>query len=348
MTARYATPLLTFLALLSAPTLAADPPPPVTARLEYVVARGCPPEFVLRGEFGRRRGYDPFVENAPLRVVATITRGKFALAGLLEIYDSDGKLVWSQPTYPGTDCQEVVVEMAGLLAFRFDPRVSEPLVKPPPLTPPTPPTPPPPPLPKPEPEPTPPPRLVTAPPPAPPKRTFQLVAGLDGVSRAFITPSVNAGIALWAGVNLIDMPLSFELDLRASGSLVPADVSFAYHPHIAVGSSYISGVFAGCGHIRGNTISLCPVLEVGRMSFSKAGPLGEVLGRAATVIAVGGRVAYDLHVSEQFFFRGLIELDGVPKPAAAMGDAPPGKEASSVLSSSPVSLSGGIGFGVSR
>ncbi len=65
MTARYATPLLTFLALLSAPALAADPPPPVTARLEYVVARGCPPEFVLRGEFGRRRGYDLFVEDAP-------------------------------------------------------------------------------------------------------------------------------------------------------------------------------------------------------------------------------------------------------------------------------------------
>ena len=80
MSARCTAPLLIFLALLSAPALAADPPSPITARLEYAAARGCPPASVLGAEFARRMGYDPFVESAPLRVVATIVREKNALA----------------------------------------------------------------------------------------------------------------------------------------------------------------------------------------------------------------------------------------------------------------------------
>ena len=128
-------PLTVALALLSAPAAAKaplPPPPEVHTRLTYTVAPGCPPESVLRGEFGRRRGYDAFVKDAPFLVVATLKRGKRSWDGLLEIYDSADKLIWSRPTSPNKNCLEVVVEMAGALSFRFDSRVSEPLVEPPP------------------------------------------------------------------------------------------------------------------------------------------------------------------------------------------------------------------------
>lgn len=93
----------------TSPARAADPPLSIPARLEYVPAPGCPPESVLRAEFARRMGHDPFVESAPLRVVATITREKNALSGFLALYDNDGKLIWSKPsTQPTWQCAALV------------------------------------------------------------------------------------------------------------------------------------------------------------------------------------------------------------------------------------------------
>jgi hypothetical protein len=92
MTARYATPLLTFLAVLSAPAVAVASAPPTTARLEYdVPAPGCPTAAVLRDEFTRRVGYDFVVEDAPLRVVVKIAREKGALASSLSVHAGAGK-----------------------------------------------------------------------------------------------------------------------------------------------------------------------------------------------------------------------------------------------------------------
>ena len=109
--------------LCAAPAVAADPPPIITARLEYEAAQGCPAVSVLRAEFARRQGHDPFDEVAPLRVVATIAREKGALAGSVKLYDSADKLLWTRPTTPAMDCQTVVLEMAGALAVRLDPKV---------------------------------------------------------------------------------------------------------------------------------------------------------------------------------------------------------------------------------
>ncbi|MEO7590155.1 MAG: hypothetical protein ABI134_02990 [Byssovorax sp.] len=152
MSARIAAPLLALLIVLSAPALAADPPPSVTARLEYdVPAQGCPPASVLRDEFARRLGYDFVVEDAPLRVVVKIAREKGALASSLGLYDSAGKQLWNKPAvFPAWQCLTLVQAMAGLLAVRFDPLVFRaPAVEAPP------PPPPPPPKREPEPEPAP-------------------------------------------------------------------------------------------------------------------------------------------------------------------------------------------------
>ena len=324
--------------MLSAPALAADPSPPITARLEYVAPRGCPPASVLGAEFARRMGYDPFVESSPLRVVAIITREKNMLAGSLSFYDSDGTQVWSNPyKFPAWQCLDLVQFMAGALAVRFDPKMR-------PVTPveAPPPPPPPPPLPAPsklEPEAAPaalcPPRPVVTPPPAPPKRRFRLVAGFDGVFTSFIAPSAGAGVDLWAGIDLADRPFSFELDLRLIWSLTSVAVPIPYQPHFAVRSSYTSGVVAGCLRL---PVSICALLEIGSMSFAKAVPHGDVFDHSA-VVAVGGRGAYDWHLGERFLVRGLVELEGLVKPASLLNhvDQP-------LLSPRWFSLSGGVGF----
>ncbi|MFS8070413.1 MAG: hypothetical protein ACMG6S_28960 [Byssovorax sp.] len=307
---------------------------------------------MLRSEFARRLGYDFVVEDAPLRVVVKIAREKGALSSSLTLYDSAGKQLWTKPAiFPAWQCLTLVQLMAGLLAVRFEPLVfraaaveAPPPPLPPPLLPaslPPPPPSPPPPKPEPEPEPPPPPRPVAAPPPVPPKRGFRLLGGLDGVFTSFIAPSAHAGVAAWAGVELVDRALSFELDLRLTWSLVPADASLPYQPNIAVGSSYMSGVVAGCWRR-----FFCPLLEVGSMSFSRAGALGATpRNRRSTVVAAGARFMHEQRITERLFVRGLFELEGIAKTAAIVTEALPGGVDRPAPSPGRFSFSVGIGFG---
>jgi hypothetical protein len=311
---------------------AEDPPLPIPARLEYLPAQGCPPESVLRAEFARRMGSDPFVDSAPLRVVATITRENNALTGSLALYDNDGKLIWSKPsTQPTWQCATLVREMAGALAFRLDPKIygPDPIETQPP----------------PEPAPVPTPALATAPfappvapPPPPPKRALRFVAGLDAIFMPFIAPSASAGFALWAGLDLVNVPLSFELDLRSTWSVAPAHIPLAYQPLFAVRASYVSGVVAGCWR---QMVLLCPVLEVGSMSYSRPGATGELVG-TSTIFAAGGRVVYARPILEHLAVRGIFEVEGVLLPFSIADDAAEHKTAATP---SPVSFTWGVGFG---
>ncbi len=131
---------------------------------------------------------------------------------------------------------------------------------------------------------------------------------------SWIAPRASAGFALWAGVDLLDLPLSFELDLRSTWSLTSTGVPLAYQPQFAVRSLYISGVVAGCWRW---TVSLCPVLEIGSMTFSENAPPGRVFDHSA-VVAAGGRGAYDWHLGERFLVRALVELEGLVKPASLL------------------------------
>lgn len=335
---RFALVLVALVGLLgTSRARAEDPPLPIPARLEYVAATGCPPESVLRAEFARRMGSDPFVDSAPLRVVATITREKNALTGFLALYDEEDKLIWSKPsTQPTWQCAALVREMAGALAFRLDPKV----YGPDPIEAPPPPVPVPEPVPAPVPVPAPSSSHSSPPPvaplPAPIKRALRFVAGLDGIFMPVIAPSASAGFALWAGVDLLDVPVSFELDLRSTWSLVPARISLAYKPLFAVRVSYVSGVLVGCWRL---AVSLCPVLEVGRMSFYEAVLTGRALG-PSIIVAAGLRGIYALSIAESFVVRGLFDVEVLVKPISALDEA--GQLTSSP---SPISLTWGIGFG---
>jgi hypothetical protein len=315
----------------STPARAADPLLTIPARLDYAPAPGCPPESFLRAEIARRTGRDPFVESAPLRVVATITQEKTALKGLLELYDNDGRLLWSKPsTRPRSQCATMVLEMAGALAFRLDPKIyGDDLIDPAPPAPPPAPAP----VPAPAPPPSPPPLPL---PIAPPKPGFRFVAGLDGIFTPFIAPSASAGFALWAGLDVFKVPVSFELDMRSTWSLTPAHFPLAYQPLFAIRTSYVSGVLAGCWR---GPVSVCPVLEVGRMSFSEASLHGGAIG-SAIIAAAGVRGLYTRPIAERFVLRGLFEVEALLQPYSGSDD---GRQPAA--RPSPVSLTWGVGFG---
>ena len=151
-------------------------------------------------------------------------------------------------------------------------------------------------------------------------------------------PLFMVGVSLWAGVNfnLLNLPLAFELDLRSTWSVVPAKVPLTYQPLFAVHTTYVSGVLAGCWR---GPVSLCPLLEVGRMSFSQAGTIGES-SRPSILVAAGLRGVYARPITERLILRGLVEVEGIPRPFSISEDA--GHSASTP---SPVSLTFGIGFG---
>jgi hypothetical protein len=231
----------------------------------------------------------------------------------------------------------VILDLAFSLSLVVDPVVWTPIkeepVEAPPVTPPLPaPAPAAVPVPVPVPSPSP-----SIPPPPPPKRSLQLVVGLDGIFTPFLAPSASAGFALWAGIDLLNAPLSFELDLRSTWSLAPAQIPLAYQPLFAVRTSYVGGALAGCWR---GPLSLCPVLEVGSMSFSRAGTIGEVI-EPSLVVATGGRVVYARPIGERFVVRGLFELEGVVKPFSIDKDLMSHR----VSAPNPVSFTWGVGVG---
>jgi len=232
-------------------------------------------------------------------------------------------------------CESLIDGLALCVAVKVEISLDEDPVEAPPVPPPlpvpapvpAPPIPPPPSLPPPS---LPPPSLP------PRKRSIQLVVGLDGIFTPLIAPSASAGFALWAVIDVLNIPLTFELDLRSTWSFVPARVPLAYQPLFALRASYVSGVLAGCWR---GPVSVCPMLEVGSMSFSKPGTIGEAIS-PSILAAAGGRLVYARPIVERFVLRGLFEVEGVFHPFSISDDM---DYQASIPS--PVSFAWGVGFG---
>ena len=337
MGSRWAAPgRAAFLVALSASTLAATPPPlplPRAVRLDYI--RGpnserCPEEQDFRDAVGAKVARNFFaVDPSPAaRLVVRLGRRGAGYEGTAELYDAAGAVTWTKvypgPTHPpSSSCESVIDGLALSIAIQVDP-IEAPSA-PPPL---------------PALVPVPVPVSVPVPSPSippPPKRSLQLVAGLDGIFTPFLAPSASAGFALWAAIDLLTEPLGFEFDLRATWSVLPARVPLMYQPLFAVYTSYVSGVFAGCWR---GPVSLCPLLEVGHMSFSEAGRIGMV-SRSSTLVAAGLRGVYARPITGHFVVRGLFEVEGLLHQLSPISDDT-GHRASNP---SPVSLTWGLGFG---
>jgi hypothetical protein len=256
-------------------------------------------------------------------MVVRLGRRGTGYEGTAELFDAAGAVIWTK-VYPGpthlplSSCESVIDGLALCIAIKVDP-VDAPSAPPPvpvpvPLSSDSPPT-----LPLP-----------------PPTRSLRLVVGLDGILTPFLAPSASAGFALWAELDLLDAPLAFELDLRSTWSLIPARVPLAYQPLFAVRASYLAGIFAGCWR---GPVSLCPVLEVGRMSFSETGTIGKTIG-SKILVAAGARAVIARPIGERFVLRGLFEVEGLLKPVFISDYA-----GNQISTPSPISLTCGLGFG---
>ncbi|WP_437942304.1 hypothetical protein [Sorangium sp. So ce341] len=103
--------------LLSIEAAHAEPEPrPRAARLEYVRGRGaerCPDASFLRAEVARVVGADPFRDDAPLLISATIERQGAELVASLALRDGEGKTRWADGFSTSGAC-EVLVAGVGL------------------------------------------------------------------------------------------------------------------------------------------------------------------------------------------------------------------------------------------
>lgn len=107
------------------------------ARLEYSVAPGidgCPDERWVHASVGARLGRDPFVDDAPTRVVVNISRGAPpALVALVEVTRPDGRVGKRTLDSPTGDCLELASAVELAVSLALDPASKRaPVVEPPP------------------------------------------------------------------------------------------------------------------------------------------------------------------------------------------------------------------------
>ena len=93
---------------------------PLTVRLEYVAGPGCPDAADFKAVVIARLGYDPFLEDAPERVLVRIEPRAAAIDGRIEWRDASGKWAGEQ-AFPSvtTDCPRLVRAMGLALAIQI-------------------------------------------------------------------------------------------------------------------------------------------------------------------------------------------------------------------------------------
>jgi len=314
----------------SASALAADPPLPLPARLDYEAAPGCPPASVLRGELARRLGNDPFVKSAPRRVVATIERAHGVLTGSVALYDSAGQLLWSRPTTPAMDCQAVVREMAGALAVRLDPLVYPEPAPPPKLAaePPLPSQPVPMPVPVPAPRPRP-----LQPTPEPPRTTpgalapWRVVVGVGPQIVIAAEPALSlvGHLGLMRPVFSPGTRFSIGMELRYDA---PSSAAVEDQLGASVQTSFVGGSLVSCLH--GTLLFGCAVVTGGALWVTSAGFDNSPTVRVAWgFVGTGPRVGIEAELRPRLAIRAYGEalislhplqgvLDHVKVPAPAL------------------------------
>jgi hypothetical protein len=254
------------------PARAAEPLPPITARLEYTRPSGCPAESDLHYEVARRLGKDPFVKEGLFRVVATIARQKNKVIGDLAIYDGEGQTVAEKHlSYPPWDCAGLLEVFAISLSLHLDP---EPLPPAPVKAPPAPPAALPPPSPPVPPAPLPPPKEeappVQAKPPAAVPIKLRGVVGLGG-QVAFGSVGQAASLVGHLGVRwpVLSPEVAFSLGAEFRYDL-PTSALVEERPGVRVRQKFlVGGSLVSCLHWR--ALFGCALASGGMVSIASTG-----------------------------------------------------------------------------
>jgi len=314
---RAATPLLVSAALLGAARVGAEPPPKIATRLAYTITpgiAGCPSEAALTDMIGSYFGYQPIEPEAGAILTVTIrAKGKQPVADL-SLRDAEGTARWEESTEEGTDCDDLVENVALLIRLRLGPLAwgSKPppawlAAEPPPARPP----------------PAPPPSLLASPPSAPaedkPIRPSDPLAAAppkeDDAPPWLPRPelSVTFVVAPWATPRLalgggagIGARWPFALvgfEFRGLAGLFAAENAYAStQPYLWM------GVGSACFTPR--PFMLCALGAFGRYSGTIEPTAGDVsrLERQSTLRSwIGLRVGADWKLHDRFSLRFLID-----------------------------------------
>jgi hypothetical protein len=322
--------LLSFVAvLLVARAARADLPAPsdpaqrYAFRLSFKTVDGCPGEGALRAEVAAWVGYDPFTPSASDRVTVWFERVDGAFRGAFMLTDAAGTSGVHQEVE--ASCVALYRTMGIAIGYALTPSDAQTGVVAAPVT-------------VPDVVPVPAPEVVRAPAPVPmaapaaPTRALELLAGVDGTFTPILMPSAGAGFAPWITFRLREVPLSFELGMRATWSVVPAHFGAS-----AVRSTYFSGVLAPCWH--GSLLFGCAKLEVGAMNLSTDPSAFIPAAPNPLTIVAGGRFGLQRAFAERFAVRSFLEIAGVPQGPRTLS-----QNMQSLWSAPGYSITFGLGF----
>lgn len=236
--------------LVAAPALADERLPEATLRYDVVNddAGSCPSEEALRQEVALRLGYDPFRDDAPLRVAVRLEKDASGYAARITTTTSGGPVAKRDIASGDSACEAIAKSVVLAVSLAIDPRGfgKTRRAPPPPVV-------------------EPPPAVEEPPPPSPalPARSPWNVEVEAGGRVGFgISPSVSLGPLLGARVGRS----GFALLLEAGADL---GLGTASKPGLAEGSVSASLLWAGVGAcVTPSVFFFCARVDAGALEGS--------------------------------------------------------------------------------
>jgi hypothetical protein len=218
-----------------------------TARLDYTLTardQSCPDEAELRRGVGELLGYDPFRDEAPSRIVASVNSGRREFVARIVLHSATGESA-GERELSAADCKELGSAVAFAIALAVDPmlpsrqRQREQEKAPPPPRPP------------PEPKPAVVARSLAEPPPParpPPGEPWRLRLGTYGSLSFGSAPAPAVGAAALVGVRRGELSVSIEArrNLPAGDDAEPRGRVQASLSAASLVPCYHAGVLVAC------------------------------------------------------------------------------------------------------
>ena len=256
----------------------------------------CPDEAALRAQVVERLGYDPFRDDAPTAIVATIRRGPTGRRAETRLYDGAGReLGVRQLSSPHDDCVEIASAMALAISVAIDQialarsiATVPAAAATPPQPPPAPPLPPPPATPR---------TATTAPAPRPQPASAFRDLGLDAQLGVLATTGFGPGPTCGAtlGVRVSHGALSIAIAARVD---LPQAVAFRDGIVVALP---IAGDIEPC--LRLGRVALCLLGTFGVRRAWASGYAAANLVLDSPLVAFGARLGWEHPIGGRFALR---------------------------------------------